>query len=129
MENKKYLIVPGYVISKMDGNKHYIPADNLIRLYQVDRNECHIWKDERKKPRPEDFKGLIFLYPRYDGDYPNIPEIRCHECRNGIGYINKSCEPEYLISVEQSGFHKCPDFKPTLKSAARSTYSVLFGWL
>jgi hypothetical protein len=59
----KYLVKPGYVFSKSDGDKHWISADKLIRLYQVNPRECvisHPYLD------PED---LIVLEPRYDGNY------------------------------------------------------------
>jgi hypothetical protein len=36
----KYLVYPGYVISKNDGEKHYISFMKLIELYRVDPREC-----------------------------------------------------------------------------------------
>lgn len=60
----KYIVYPGYCISKTDGDKHWISADKLMRLYQVDPKECIVsvpWKES-----PQD---LIPLRPKYDGNY------------------------------------------------------------
>lgn len=65
--NTKYLIVPGNVKSKNDGETHYISASQLIDLYGVDPSECYVYS--------EVMRGNIFLNhlkrltPRYDGNY------------------------------------------------------------
>jgi hypothetical protein len=71
----RYLLCPGYVKSKYDGDEHYIGAMRLARLYGVDPRKCGIFEpswlarslglrlDERR------YKDLIKLVPRYDGDY------------------------------------------------------------
>jgi len=68
--DKKYIVVGGWVISKQDGDRHYINASKLIELYQLDRNECYLMeeKDETIKSVGID-KDAIILRPRYDGDY------------------------------------------------------------
>ena len=58
----KYLVKPGWAISKTDEDRHWITADQLISLYQVDRRECVISTSNT-------YKNLIVLKPRYDGNY------------------------------------------------------------
>jgi hypothetical protein len=62
---KKYVITPGSVFSRIDGQRHYITAPQLMRLYGVTQDECVIVNPMFEKP-PE---GLIVLAPRYDGQY------------------------------------------------------------
>ena len=74
MENQEkkyeYIIVGGRVISKNDGDEHYISAHKLAQLYGVDPTKCllieegdPVWK-ERLLPG-----AIRILRPRYDGDY------------------------------------------------------------
>ena len=66
----KYAVHPGYVISKTDGDRHYISALQLAFLYRLYPDQFVVWDD--KDPRsnigrnPEVYKHL---YPRIDGDY------------------------------------------------------------
>ncbi len=64
---KKYLVKPGWVTSRTDGDRHWIPADKLIQLYQVNPKECIIYD-----PWQEDPQDLIVLRPRYDGNYETL---------------------------------------------------------
>ena len=61
----KYLIIPGEVQSQYDGDIHYISAERLIRLYEVDPADCII--DTFNSTI--DTTGLIRLRPRHNGDY------------------------------------------------------------
>ena len=72
----KYVICPGFVTSKTDGQRHYVGPYELMRLYGVDPKDCDIYEPTPWWPgsvsvwRPdEEHKGLIRLHPRYDGDY------------------------------------------------------------
>jgi hypothetical protein len=69
---KRYLVHPGMVVSKNDGQEHYISAHRLMKLYQVDPRECLIQEpNDPFLPRGYDiYYPWIHLYPRYDGDYP-----------------------------------------------------------
>ncbi len=70
MNDKKYVIFPGNVISPYDGDEHYISANKLIELYKVDRDECIIIHDEFEYAiYRKQIVGLTFLYPRTDGNY------------------------------------------------------------
>jgi hypothetical protein len=72
----KYLIVPGNVTSKNDGEVHFISAQKLIQLYKVNPKLCITisWDKyvreflEREDP-PGRYQGLIVLRPRSDGNY------------------------------------------------------------
>lgn len=65
---KKYVIFPQYILSKNDGDKHFISAEKLMKLYNVNPKECIIWRDEDFKTGSPP-KDLIWLKPRYDGNY------------------------------------------------------------
>lgn len=64
---KKYVVTPGYVISKTDGDKHYISYNRLIALYNVDPKECVVYLKHRFN-----YEGMHILSPRFDGNYPNL---------------------------------------------------------
>jgi hypothetical protein len=64
----KYILYPGVVISRTDGQKYYISASRLAELYRVSMDECVVYDDVwclgiRNKHK------LIKLFPRYDGHY------------------------------------------------------------
>jgi hypothetical protein len=67
----KYLVCPGIVISKSDGDKHYISASDLIRLYKVNPLECKI-VNSRESSAGLDWSKYIILRPRTDGNYDLI---------------------------------------------------------
>lgn len=66
----KYVLFPGWVTSTHDGQRHWVSASDLVRLYGVNRAECveypfskHLqmhwgWPD-----------GAKALQPRADGRY------------------------------------------------------------
>jgi hypothetical protein len=71
----KYVIAPGYVHSVNDGDRHYIGAMQLIRLYGVSPKECRIyepapqWTTGVFRYEEQANKGLIWLRPKANGDY------------------------------------------------------------
>jgi hypothetical protein len=71
----KYVICPGEVTSKTDGQRHYIGPMQLMRLYGVDPQECEIyepapwWPESYYRMAEERQRGLPRLGPRYDGNY------------------------------------------------------------
>jgi hypothetical protein len=67
----RYLLCPGYVTSRHDGDDHYIDAPTLARLYRVPLDECLV--GDRRMAHP----GLVVLAPRFDGDY-SIPKPQPH---------------------------------------------------
>ena len=65
-----YAIHPGFIISKNDGERHYISALELINLYKLKLGEYIIWDDNL----PQTYLGknlddYFHLYPRFDGNY------------------------------------------------------------
>lgn len=72
---KKYVVCPGRVVNKDDGQTRYVKADELIRLYGVNGQECAIyepspwWPDSYYRMAERQHSGLIRLYPRHNGDY------------------------------------------------------------
>jgi len=73
VNEKKYIVLPGYVDSKNDGERHYISAQQLIDLYGVNIKLCVIVPyGSEHRPRgysEEQFNSMIKLYPRFHGDY------------------------------------------------------------
>jgi hypothetical protein len=67
---KRYLLRPGPVRSRTDGQLHHVGARELARLYGVPMSECLV---SRGDTRGLEFGRLIVLAPRYDGDY-RLPE-------------------------------------------------------
>lgn len=63
---KAYVLVPGYVYSRYDNDRHYINARKLSRLYRVPMERCEVCLDISHLPR---YKNLIQLHPREDGAY------------------------------------------------------------
>ena len=68
------MVCPNWVVSKTDGDMHYIGAIKLMELYHVNPAECIVCKPSpRQRDRyyqfPEKDKTLIKLTPRHDGNY------------------------------------------------------------
>jgi hypothetical protein len=80
MTSKKgrYVLHPGWVTSVNDGDKHYISANKLMRLYGLDRDQRRRsvvyghWRWFR--PQPTD----VHLHPSPDGIY-SLPEEDCED--------------------------------------------------
>ena len=62
---RKYLVFPGRVVSRTDGQEHHVRAGNLMRLYGVHPDECHIARDGVGLWGMD----LVELRPRGNGDY------------------------------------------------------------
>lgn len=79
MTKKRYLLCPGMVTSRTDGDQHYVDAHVLALLYGVRMDECVVLPyrsanpiDQRNRERlisSADRGELIALRPRYDGNY------------------------------------------------------------
>lgn len=73
---KHFLIVPNYVISKYDGQEHFISEHKLMNLYGVERRECVVSYDPCGRREEE---GLLWLEPSYEGDY-SLPDVWDDPC-------------------------------------------------
>ena len=67
-----YVLVPGYVTSKSDGDRHYINAKQLQHLYGVDPTNCIEAPTGLAAKHWEPPVDAVYLRPRYDGNY-SIP--------------------------------------------------------
>jgi hypothetical protein len=65
--SKKYLVIPGEVVSQNDGQTHFISAQQLIKLYGVDKRDCVIVSP--KSIAINFYEDLIKLTPKEDGNY------------------------------------------------------------
>ena len=65
----RYILHPGFIISASDGDRHYIGAAKLAKLYGLPLAKCIVITS----PRYQEQDGDVHLRPRYDGDY-NIKE-------------------------------------------------------
>jgi len=68
MTDPLYVLHPGVVISRTDGDRHYIGQSQLISLYRVPPS-ARVAVDNGRPGRrwPDD---AIHCRPLYDGDYP-----------------------------------------------------------
>ena len=64
-----YVLVPGYIISKKDGDRHFITGKMLQRLYKVDPSDCIEAPTGRGCEHWEPPENAIYLRPKQDGDY------------------------------------------------------------
>ncbi len=67
---KKYLLHPGYVVSKTDGDRHYITSQMLMKLYNVPPKDCVTYIPFRRCTYDQD--KLIDLYPMASGKYKDM---------------------------------------------------------
>lgn len=75
----RYLLCPGPVRSRSDGDWHNITDSQLAMLYRVPMAECLVLPEPGRErfscerlrliERCEDGGDLIALHPRYEGDY------------------------------------------------------------
>jgi hypothetical protein len=69
----RYVLFPGEVLSRTDGDRHWIHAGQLHHLYQVGRHPFIVVLDgveQRTLSMYKERAGDIPCRPRYDGDYP-----------------------------------------------------------
>lgn len=66
--NPKYIVLPGWVYSKNDGDRHFISGEQLIRLYGVNPKECLIVREGQEVGRFRQADQII-LEPDYSGEY------------------------------------------------------------
>lgn len=67
MKSVLYILHPGMVRSRNDGDLHYIDAASLAQLYGVQLRDCvvHLY-NEPLRLRGLDQEDLVHLYPRND---------------------------------------------------------------
>lgn len=76
MKRIYYVVCPGWMMSKNDGQQHYVGVQQLMRLYGINerRHDVHIHPERRDEYHgwnpPSD---AVYLWPRYHGDYERMP--------------------------------------------------------
>lgn len=72
---KRYAILHGHVRSKYDGEWHHVRARQLLRLYNLDPEECFLIETDdqwRAWLRANDETKFKILSTRYEGDYHRV---------------------------------------------------------
>lgn len=74
--DKKYAVVPGWITSVNDGQRHWIGFGALTWLYGVNPAECVKVDDETERGWNDDMRAhLIWLHPqRRHEDYESMKE-------------------------------------------------------
>ena len=106
---RRYLICPGFVRSRTDGQQHFIHARQIAFLYGVRWDECVVlpsgWDDPAEERHRECLLArarrgeLIALHPRYDGNY-TLPQPRPanpYGCHNRAPTAAPDCQ--YTLSA------------------------------
>ncbi len=71
----KYIIHPGTIVSRLDGDIHYIGFSQLVKLYNVNPDEC-ISAERLENLFGLDLDGCIHLFPETNGDYKLKEELK-----------------------------------------------------
>lgn len=86
---KKYILYPGPITSRSDGQEHFIHAAQLANLYRVRLSECEVMHDDlsvdETKLKERLWKDLIPLFPRYHGNYEEVPTLTLSELLDSRG--------------------------------------------
>ena len=69
MKNIKYVLCPGWFISKNDNEEHYVCAKDLSELYGVNLDDCLILNDTNYIFLNRANNNLKFLTPKENGEY------------------------------------------------------------
>lgn len=105
MTTKRFVLHPGYVRSRSDGQEHYVDAPALAKLYGVDEAECVVHSRHPKFDNPLDrdpeLRALMPLFPRDDGRYKEFMEEtkiadfrRYYEARKLFDYHKEGRSPK-----------------------------------
>lgn len=70
---KRYILFPGRVRSRTDGDIHFVGAVKLARLYGVPLDKCLVVRGDNYRYYKK-LPGDICLFPRSDGNY-KLPEV------------------------------------------------------
>lgn len=66
----RYVLMPGDVRSRTDGDRHYVGVGQLRSLYRVPSDARVLIVARDDLPRYRHLPGDIICRPRYTGDYP-----------------------------------------------------------
>ena len=67
---RRIILHPGYVVSRKDGDTHFINQYQLAALYSLDITKCLVMPNTpRGQMDFETREGDVHLYVRYDNNY------------------------------------------------------------
>lgn len=70
---RRIILHPGYVVSRKDGDTHYINQYQLASLYSLDITKCIVMCDTPKGQNDfEPQEGDLHLHVRYDNNYKRV---------------------------------------------------------
>lgn len=126
----RYLLCPGFITSRTDGDRHHISAEQLARLYGVPLDECLVLNyggspglnHRRAELQSRAARGeLLALYPRHSGDYTLPKQPHRNGCHNRAPY-----KPQVELHDHHGGlvaafpFRMAPDCQYTLTALGQA---------
>jgi hypothetical protein len=66
------IVVGGYVVSRTDGQVHWVRAIDLVNLYGLHPFVCSVLVSECAWLRRQDPNAVIVIGPRHDGRYKEV---------------------------------------------------------
>ena len=66
---RKYVLHPGHITNKNDGQSHYVSAARLADLYGVSLRDCISASTPEYMADHREYLSATHLYPRYSGNY------------------------------------------------------------
>lgn len=113
-----FALKPGKVISKYDGDEHYINVQQLVSSYNVPLKNCAVVENKMTEEVARK-RGLIILEPDPTGEYAlpvkKSKELYCQLCGANAGFSSTIttegcfCEPCLKIVIMN---RKRPPFRP-----------------
>jgi dTDP-4-dehydrorhamnose 3,5-epimerase-like enzyme len=109
---KKYLVIPSEVRSKSDKQKHYIPSNQLMNLYNVNPSDCIVVTPTRKKTYSrESCKRLNINYddPKLNPYYQSVEDEDIY-----LKLVGRDKEELSKLQVLQPDYHGLYKLDPPL---------------
>jgi hypothetical protein len=77
---QRYVLYPGPVTCRKNGQSHFVGASTLARLYGIEMLDCVVF-DPDPYNRTEDYTECIHLYPQYDEEcmQPQVVAFRAEQ--------------------------------------------------
>lgn len=74
MTGPRYILHPGHVRSRADGDRHYVGVEALLRLYAVPRDARWVVADDYGRLPLGMYASVcdVHLHPRSDGNYQPV---------------------------------------------------------
>lgn len=115
----RYLLCPGPVRSRADGQVYHIGAAQLANLYGVSMAECVVLTYGGTLLNTRDRRELVALTPRANGDYglPAVPALPAnpYTCHNRAPY-----KPVVELGVHSFPFRMAMDCRYTLSALGQA---------